>query len=76
VPSTVTVTVSAPSALVPKLRAGHVRAIVDLNGSAALPFVAGAPLRIELPGLDAEERAKVTVRSLSPKKVDVRRSTR
>jgi len=76
VPPTITVTVSAPSALIPKLRAGHVRAVVDLNGSAALPFVAGAPLRIELPGLDAEERAKVTIKSMSRTKVDVRRSTR
>jgi YbbR domain-containing protein len=76
VPSSITVTVSAPSALIPKLRAGHVRAVVDLNGSLALPFVAGAPLRIELPGLDDEERAKVTIRNTSNKKVDVRRSVR
>ena len=75
-PSTIAVTVSAPSALIPKLRAGHVRAVADLNGSSGQPFVAGAPLRIELPGLDAEERAKVTVKSLSRTKVDVRRSTR
>jgi YbbR domain-containing protein len=75
-PSSISVTVSAPSALIPKLRAGHVRAVVDLNGSADQPFVAGAPLRIELPGLDVEERAKVTVKSLSRTKVDVRRSTR
>jgi YbbR domain-containing protein len=76
VPGTIAVTVSAPSALIPKLRAGHVRAVVDLNGSAALPFVAGAPLRIELPGLDTEERAKVAIKGMSRKKVDVRRSTR
>jgi YbbR domain-containing protein len=76
VPSTVSVTVSAPSALVPKLREGHVRAVVDLNGSAGSSFVAGAPLRIELPGLDAEERAKVSVVSISRSKVDVRRTTR
>jgi hypothetical protein len=75
-PPTVAVTVSAPSALIPKLRAGHVRAVVDLNGSASLPFIAGAPLRIELPGLDAEERAKVTIENVSRKKVDVRRSNR
>jgi hypothetical protein len=75
-PATVAVTLSAPSALIPKLRAGHVRAVVDLNGSAALPFVQGAPLRIELPGLDAEERAKVSIEGLSRKKVDVRRSAR
>ncbi len=75
-PSTIAVTVSAPSALIPKLRAGHVRAVADLNGSSGQPFFAGAPLRIELPGLDAEERAKVTVKSLSRTKVDVRRSTR
>ena len=76
VPSTIGVTVSAPSALIPKLRAGHVRAVVDLNGSSGPSFVAGAPLRIELPGLDPEERAKVAVKSLSRSKVDVRRSTR
>ena len=75
-PSSIAVTVSAPSALVPKLRAGHVRAVVDLNGSAGQAFVAGAPLRIELPGLDDEDRAKVTIRNMSVKKVDVRRSTR
>jgi hypothetical protein len=75
-PSTIAVTVTAPSALIPKLRAGHVRAVVDLNGSAGVPFVAGAPLRIELPGLDAEERAKVTVKGMSYRKVDVRRSSR
>jgi YbbR domain-containing protein len=76
VPSSIAVAVSAPSALIPKLRAGHVRAVVDLNGSAPQPFVAGLPLRIELPGLDDEERAKVTIRSLSVKKADVRRSAR
>jgi hypothetical protein len=75
-PSTISVTVSAPSALIPKLRAGHVRAVADLNGSPDQPLVTGAPVRIELPGLDVEERAKVTVRSLSRTKVDVRRSTR
>jgi phosphatidylserine decarboxylase len=42
----------------------------------ALPFVGGAPFRIELPGLDAEERAKVTIRGSSRRNVDVRRSTR
>ena len=39
VPSSISVSVSAPSALIPKLRAGHVRAVVDLNASAALPFL-------------------------------------
>jgi len=76
VPATITVTVSAPSALIPKLRAGHVRAVVDLNVSGSMPFVAGATLRIEFPGLDAEERATVSVKSLSRQKVDVRRSPR
>jgi YbbR domain-containing protein len=71
VPATVAVTVSAPSALIPKLRAGHVRAVVDASGPAT-----GAGVRIELPGLDAEERAKVSVRGTFPKKVDVRRSAR
>ena len=75
-PPTVAVTLSAPSALIPKLRAGHVRAVVDLSGSAGVQNVVGAPLRVELPGLDAEERAKVTIEGLSRRKVDVRRSTR
>jgi len=76
VPSTISVTVSAPSALIPKLRAGHLRAVVDLSGSPPGSFVAGLPLRVELTGLDPEERAKVSIVSLSRKKVDVRRSTR
>jgi YbbR domain-containing protein len=71
VPATVGVTVSAPSALIPKLRAGHLRAVVDASGP-----VTGATIRIELPGLDPEERAKVSVRTTFPKKVDVRRSAR
>jgi YbbR domain-containing protein len=75
VPPTVAVTLAAPSALIPKLRSGHVRAVVDLNGSSA-PFIAGAPLRVELSGLDAEERAKVTIKDVSRKKVDIRRSAR
>jgi YbbR domain-containing protein len=76
VPPTISVSLSAPSALVPKLRTGHLRAIADLNGSAGSTFIAGAPLRVELTGLDAEERAKVTILGLSRKKVDVRRSSR
>jgi hypothetical protein len=76
VPSTISVTVSAPSALIPKLRAGHLRAVADLAGSPSGDFVAGLPLRVELTGLDPEERAKVSIVALSRKKVDVRRSTR
>jgi YbbR domain-containing protein len=75
-PSTISVTVSAPSALVPKLRAGHVRAVADVNGSEGKTLISGAPVRIEFPGLDAEERAKVSVKDVSRKKVDVRRRSR
>jgi hypothetical protein len=75
-PSTVAVTLTAPSALVPKLRAGHVRAVALLTGSDARATITGVPLRIEFPGLDAEERAKVSVKSVSRKTVDVRRSSR
>jgi YbbR domain-containing protein len=71
VPAAVAVTVAAPSALIPKLRSGHMRAVVDASEPAT-----GVSPRIELPGLDPEERAKVSVRGMFPKKVDVRRSTR
>ena len=71
VPPVIAVTLQAPSAMIPKMRAGHVRAVVDTTGPAV-----GVSPRIELPGLDAEERAKVSVRSMFPKKVDVRRSAR
>ncbi len=74
-PSSISVSVSAPSALIPKLRAGHVRAVVDLGGNPAAT-VLGAPVRIELPGLDPEERAKVTIEGMSKRKIDVRRSAR
>ena len=66
-PSVVVVTVSAPSSLVPKLREGHIRAVADTGD---------APLHVEFPGLDPDERAKVTVQAISPKKVTVRRSNR
>jgi YbbR domain-containing protein len=75
-PSTVAVTVAAPSALLPKLRAGHVRAVAVLSGSEGAGTIVGVPLRIEFPGLDVEERVKVSVKSVSRKKVDIRRSPR
>jgi YbbR domain-containing protein len=74
-PPAIAVTLLAPSALVPKLRAGHVRAVADVaNGTGAAP--GGVPVRIEFPGLDPEERARVTVKQLSRKSVDLRRSAR
>ena len=76
VPSTISVRVSAPSSLVPKLRGGRVRAVAELRGGESAAFVTGVPLRIEFPGLDAEERVKVEVQSLSRKSVNVRRSPR
>jgi len=76
VPATISVTVSAPSALIPKLRAGHVRAVAEVSATAGSLVVAGAPLRVELTGLDPEERAKVTLVGMSRRKVDVRRSSR
>jgi len=76
VPSTISVTVRAPSALVPKLRDGHVRAVADLSGAPSSTFLAGLPLRVELMGLTPEERAKISVVAMSRKKVDVRRSSR
>ena len=76
VPSTISVRVSAPSALLPKLRNGRVRAVAELRANEPAAFVAGVPLRIEFPGLDAEERVKVVVKELSRKTVNVRRSTR
>ena len=66
-PSVVGVTLSAPSALLPKLRAGHLRAVADAGDE---------PLHVEFPGLDPDERAKVNVQQISPKKVTVRRSDR
>jgi YbbR domain-containing protein len=71
-PPTVDVTVSAPSALVRKLRAGHVRAVADVGSD---PRAREASIRIEFPGLDPAERPKVAVQNTSVKKVTLRRST-
>jgi hypothetical protein len=74
VPSVVNVTVSAPSSLLPKLRAGHVRAVADAGPADTAQK--DAPIRIEFPGLDPDERAKVTVQETSFKKATIRRSGR
>lgn len=75
-PSAVRVALSAPSALVPRLRGGHVRAVADPGGAEGTAAASSATVRIEFPGLDAEERAKVAVKLVTPKKVAVRRSPR
>lgn len=72
-PSTVTVTVLAPSALIPDLRAGHLRAVAEVGTGAAGASLAATPLRVEVVGLDADDRAKVTVKSINPATVRVRR---
>ena len=66
--SSVSVTLSAPSALVATLRAGHLRAVAEMGLSAAVP------LRIEFTGLDDDARAKITVKSVTPRTVDLRRA--
>jgi len=65
----VAVTVSAPSALVPTLRSGHLRAVAEAAGA-----VEAVPLRIEFPGLDEDARAKIVVKSVTPRTVDLMRA--
>ena len=72
--STVAVVVSAPSALVPVLREGHLRAVAEPLGSSPGDVARGVPLRVEVTGLDDDARAKVTVKSVSPRTVDLRRT--
>jgi YbbR domain-containing protein len=67
--SSVSVTVSAPSALVATLRSGNLRAMAEAAGDAR-----SVPLRIELTGLDDDARAKITVKSVTPRTVDLRRA--
>lgn len=76
VPSTISVRVSAPSSLIPKLRSGRVRAVAEVRGNGSADFLTAVPLRIEFPGLDAEERVKVEVKEMSRRTVNVRRSPR
>ena len=69
--SSVAVTVSAPSAIAGTLRAGHLRAVAEAAGGSDLSAV---PLRIEIIGLDDDARAKITVKSVTPRTVDLRRT--
>ena len=71
--SSVTVVVAAPSALAPTLRAGHLRAVAEPLGSRPGDVASGVPLRVEVTGLDDDARAKITVKSVSPRTVDLRR---
>lgn len=72
--SSVAVVVSAPSALAPILREGHLRAVAEPLGSRPGDVARGVPLRVEVTGLDDDARAKVTVKSVSPRTVDLRRT--
>jgi len=69
--SSVSVTVSAPSALVSTLRSGNLRAMAEAAGTGDARAV---PLRIELTGLDDDARAKITVKTVTPRTVDLRRA--
>ena len=75
-PSVVSLTIAAPSALIPKLRNGRLRVVADLAAATKTGDTTVAPLRVEFPGLEPEERAKVTVKAMSRRTADVRRSTR
>ena len=72
VPASVDVTVTAPSGLIPRLRDRHIRAIAELPAGSSGPLVHDVPLRIELPGLGDEERAKVSIKKMSRRAVDMK----
>jgi hypothetical protein len=71
--SSVAVTVTAPSALISTLREGHLRAVAEPLGSSAGAIARDVPLRVEIVGLDEDARAKITVKSVAPRTVDLRR---
>ena len=72
--STVAVTVTAPSTLVPILREGHLRAVAEPLGSKPGDIARDVPLRVDITGLDDDARAKITVKSVVPRTVDLRRT--
>lgn len=72
VPSSIAVRIAAPAGLLARLKDGHVRAVADLPALPSSAVVHNVPVRIEFPGLDPDERAKVTVKSVSRRTVEIR----
>jgi YbbR domain-containing protein len=70
VPPLLAVRVAAPPEVLRRLRAGHIRAVADLALSS--PGTRGIPVRIDFPGLEDNERAMISVKTITPRTVDVR----
>jgi YbbR domain-containing protein len=76
VPSTVAVRIAAPPGLLSRIKEGHVRAVADLPTVPEGAIVHNVPLRVEFPGLDPDERAKVSVKAVSRRNVEIRERRR
>ena len=70
-PALIAVRVAAPPEVLKRLRAGHIRGVVDLAAPAS-GASHGNLVRIDYPGLDDGERAMISVKTVSPRTVDVR----
>jgi YbbR domain-containing protein len=74
IPTLLSVRVAAPPEVLRRLRAGHIRAVADVAATAS-GGSRGIPVRIDFPGLDDNERAMISVKSVTPRTVDVRPGT-
>lgn len=71
IPPLLAVRVSAPPEVLRRLRTGHIRAVADLAAPAP-GGTRGIPVRIDFPGLEDDERAMISVKTITPRTVDVR----
>jgi len=72
-PPFVAVRVAAPPDVLRRVRAGHIRAVVDLGASGPAATRA-VPVRVDFPGLDDGDRAMISVKAVSPRTVDLKSS--
>jgi YbbR domain-containing protein len=71
-PSVISVTVMAPPGLIARLKDGHIRAVAEAPSAGVSGTMLAVPIRIEFPGLDDDDRATVSVKSVSRRVVDLR----
>lgn len=75
-PSAVRVTLSAPPALLERIRSGQIRAVADIGELEPASSAYAVPLRIDFVGIPAPDLARITVVSVSDREVDVTVSDR
>lgn len=72
VPGKADVTIAAPPAVLARVLPANLRVIADLSASARGKARRGVPLRVDFVGVSLEDLARVNVKAVDPREVDIR----